>query len=81
VSIVKWLTLWTGEFAWGLDAEDTLMKDSRTRSGGCWCGFSTLDGVSGGVKCSCSGFGAVLDDERKVAGKRNYFTAVVVVVM
>jgi hypothetical protein len=33
------------------------------------------------VKCSCSGFGAVLDDERKVAGKRNYFTAVVVVVM
>ena len=38
-------------------------------------------GVEGGVKCSCSGFGAVLDDERKVAGKRNYFTAVVVVVM
>jgi hypothetical protein len=37
--------------------------------------------VEGGVKCSCSGFGAVLDDERKVAGKRNYFTAMVVVVM
>jgi hypothetical protein len=37
--------------------------------------------VEGGVKCSCSGFGAVVDDERKVAGKRNYFTAVVVVVM
>jgi hypothetical protein len=37
--------------------------------------------VEGGVKCSCSGFGAVLDDERKVAGKRNYSTAVVVVVM
>jgi hypothetical protein len=35
----------------------------------------------GGVKCSCSGFGAVLDDERKVARKRAYFTAVVVVVM
>ena len=38
-------------------------------------------GLEGGVKCSCSGFGAVLNDERKVAGKRNYFTAVVVVVM
>ena len=37
--------------------------------------------AEGGVKSSCSGFGAVLDDERKVAGKRNYFTAVVVVVM
>ena len=35
----------------------------------------------GEVKCSCSRFGAVLDDERNVAGKRNYFTAVVVVVM
>jgi hypothetical protein len=35
--------------------------------------------VEGRVKCSCSGFGAVLDDERKVAGKRTYFTAVVVV--
>jgi hypothetical protein len=55
------------------------MKVSQRRSGGCWCGFSTLDG--GVVKCSCSGFGAVLDDERNVAGKRNYFTAVVVVVM
>ena len=56
------------------------MKVSQRRSGGCWCGFSTLDGVvEGGVKCSCSGFGAVLDDERKVAGKRDYFTAVVVV--
>ncbi len=69
---------------WGLDAEDNpLMKVSQRRSGSCWCGFSTLDGVfvEGGVKCSCSGFGAVLDDEWKVAGKRNYFTAVVVVVM
>jgi hypothetical protein len=56
-----------------------LMEVSQRRSGGCWCGFSTLD--EGGVKCSCSGFGAVLDDERKVAGKRNYSTAVVVVVM
>ena len=37
--------------------------------------------MEGGVKCSCSGFGAVLDDEWKVVGKRNYFTAVVVVVM
>jgi len=46
-------------------------------TGGCWCGLSTF--ADGGVKCSCSGFGAVLDDERKVAGKRNYFTAVVVV--
>jgi hypothetical protein len=35
----------------------------------------------GAVKCLCSGFGAVLDDEWKVAGKGNYFTAVVVVVM
>ena len=35
--------------------------------------------VEGRVKCSCSGFGAVLDDERKVAGKRTYFTAVVFV--
>jgi hypothetical protein len=37
--------------------------------------------VEGGVKCPCRGFGAVLDDERKVAEERNYFTAVVVVVM
>jgi hypothetical protein len=81
--IVKWLTFGRGDFAWGLDAEDNpLMKVSQRRSGGCWCGFSTLDGVvEGEVKCSCSGFGAVVDDERKVAGKRNYFTAVVVVVM
>ena len=59
------------------------MKVSQRRSGGCWCGLSTLDGevVEGGVKCSCSGLGAVLDDERKVVGKRTYFTAVVVVVM
>ena len=58
------------------------MKVSQRRSGGCWCGLSTLDRVvEGGLKCSCSGFGAVVDDERKVAGKRNYFTAVVVVVM
>ena len=44
-------------------------------------GFLDLGGefVEGGVKCSCSGFGAVLDDERKVVGKRDYFTAVVVV--
>jgi hypothetical protein len=35
----------------------------------------------GGVNCSCSRFGAVLDDERKVAGKRTYLTAVVVIVM
>jgi len=27
------------------------------------------------VKCSCSGFGAVLDDERKVARKPTNFTA------
>jgi len=31
------------------------------------------------VKCSCSRFGAVLDDARNVAGKRTYFQAVVVV--
>jgi len=69
-------------FAWRLDAEDNpLMKVSQRRSGGCWCGFSTLESWKAEVKCSCSGFGAVLDDERKVAGKRNYFTAVVVVVM
>jgi hypothetical protein len=59
-----------------------LMKVSQRRSGGCWCGFSTLDGVvKGGVKCSCSGFGGFFDRERIVAGKRNYFTAVVVIVM
>ena len=34
-----------------------------------------------GVKCSCSRFGAVLDDEQKVAGERTYLTAVVAVVM
>jgi len=32
-------------------------------------------------RCSCSGFGAVVDDEREVAAKRNYFTALVVVVV
>jgi hypothetical protein len=68
-----------GEFCWGSMPKIPLMKVSQRRSSGCWCGFSTLDG--GVVKCSCSGFGAVLDDERNVAGKRNYFTAVVVVVM
>jgi hypothetical protein len=59
------------------------MKASQRRSGGCWCGFSTLGGVlgEGAAKCLCSGFGAVLDDEWKVAGKRTYITAVVVVVM
>src|ERR1700746_3912405 len=31
-----------------------------------------------GVNCSRSGVGAVLDDERQVAGTRTYFTAVVV---
>ena len=36
--------------------------------------------VDGSVKCSCSGFGAVLDDERKVGGS-DYFTAVIVVVI
>jgi hypothetical protein len=35
----------------------------------------------GGVKCSCSRFGAVLDDERKVAGKRIYLTAAVAIVI
>ena len=33
------------------------------------------------MKCLCSRFGAVLDDEREVAGKRNYLTAVVVLVI
>jgi len=33
------------------------------------------------VKCLCSRFGAVLDDEQKVAGKRTYLTAVVAVVI
>ena len=51
------------------------MKVLKRRAGGSWCGFSTL------VKCSCSDFGAVLDDERKAARKRNYFIAVLVVVM
>jgi hypothetical protein len=37
--------------------------------------------VGRGVKGSCSRFGAVLDDEQKVAGKPPYFTAAVVVVM
>jgi hypothetical protein len=38
-----------------------------------------LNGVGGrGVKCSGSRFGAALDGERKVAGKRTYLTAVVV---
>ena len=58
------------------------MSAFQRRSGGCCCGFSTLNGVGeGGEKCSRSRFGAVLDDERKVAGKRTYFPAVVVVVM
>jgi hypothetical protein len=51
----------------------------RRRSGGYFCGLLTLTGFGeGGVKFSCSRFGAVLDDERKVARKRTYFTAVVV---
>jgi hypothetical protein len=34
-----------------------------------------------GVKCLCSGLGAVLDDEWQVVGTRTYFPAVIVVVM
>src|SRR6266446_4779590 len=38
---------------WGLDAEDNpLMKVSQRRSGGCWCGLSTLDGVVEGAAAS-----------------------------
>jgi len=56
------------------------MTAFQSRSGGCCCGFLTLNrGEGGGVKCSCSRFGAVLDDARNVAGKRTYFQAVVVV--
>ena len=51
------------------------MKVLKRRAGGCWCGFSTL------VKWSCNDFGAVLGDERRAARKRDYFTAVIVVVM
>jgi microcompartment protein CcmK/EutM len=37
---------------------------------------STLDGsLEGGVKCSCSSLGAVLGDERKVAGKRRRYVS------
>ena len=46
----------------------------QRRSRGCWCGFSTFGGVGeGGVKCSCSGLGPVLDDQRKVAGEAYLF--------
>ena len=52
------------------------MNAFQRRSGGCWSGFSTLDGLGeGGMKGSCSRFGAVLDDERKVARKPTNFTA------
>jgi hypothetical protein len=38
------------------------MKASQRRSAGCWCSFSTLDGVAeSGLQCSCSAFGAVLE--------------------
>jgi hypothetical protein len=63
-----------------LDAEDNPDESLRGAPGAAgaasrpWTEWS-----EGGVKCLCSGFGAVLDDERKVAGKRTYFTAVVVV--
>jgi hypothetical protein len=46
-------------------------KSLRGAPGAARCGFSTLDGVGeGGVRCSRSRFGAVLNDEQKVAGKR-----------
>ena len=58
------------------------MNAFQSRSGGCCCGFLTLKrGEGGGVKCSCSRFGAVLGDEQKAAGKRTYLTAVVAVVI
>jgi len=58
------------------------MNALQSRSGGFCCGFLTLNRVGGrGVKCLCSRFGAVLDDEQKVAGKRTYLTAVVAVVI
>ena len=81
--IVKWLTFGRGEFAWGLDAEDNPLDESLPEALR-WLLVRPFDLgriVEGGVKCSCSGFGAVVDDERKVAGKPNYSTAVVVVVM
>jgi hypothetical protein len=58
------------------------MEASQRRYGGCWCGFSTLNGaVERRSEMLCSGLGVVLDDERKAAGKPTYFTAVVVVAM
>jgi hypothetical protein len=59
----------------------TRMKASQRCSGGSGGLLNLGQIVEGGVKCSCSGFGAVLDDDRRVAGKRNYFRAVVVVVV
>jgi hypothetical protein len=59
------------------------MKVSQRRSGGCWCGFSTLD-VSpwkADRNARAAASERFFDGERKVAGKCNYFTAVVVVVM
>ena len=62
VSIVKWLTVFgRGEFCVGLDAEDN--PDESLPEALRWLLVRLLDlgrNVEGGVKCSCSGFGAVL---------------------
>jgi hypothetical protein len=65
----------------GIDIEDNA-NDSRPRGAPVAAvaasrPWTMMDERRG--KCSFSRFGAVLEDERKVAGKPTYFTAVVVV--
>ena len=65
-----------------LDAEDNPDESLRGAPGAAGAASRPwMEWLEGGVKCLCSGLGAVLDDERKAAGKRTYVTAVVVLVM
>src|SRR5215813_7317237 len=44
MSIIKWLRRFErGEFAWGSMPRIAPDESLTRRSGGCWCGFSTLD--------------------------------------
>src|SRR5215813_1783160 len=76
MSIVNWLTAWRLSFARGLDTEDSPADEkSLRRSGGCWCGLSTLDGVAdGGLRCSCSAFEAVLERRGKRLGSGLFYS-------
>ena len=57
------------------------MNAFQSRSGGCCCGFLTLNNFGEGSEVLVQPLRSSFDDEQKVARKRTYLTAVVAVVM